>query len=146
MKLEWLLWLASILPGNAQEHVCLATTVYLEARDQSVLGQTAVAEVVLRRRENGRWGGNVCQVVMQHKQFAPAFMSKQFRIRHWRAWDRAWRISGDALAMWNLPVKIRRQVVPGADHFYAHNLVRPAWAQGEPVAVIQDHSFYRVGL
>jgi spore germination cell wall hydrolase CwlJ-like protein len=146
MKLDWLLWLASILPGSAQDQVCLATTIYLEARDQPVLGQTAVAEVVLRRRDSGRYGKDVCSVVMQHKQFAPAFMSKQFRIRHIKAYDRAWKIAADTLAMWSLPVAVRKQVAPGADHFYAHNLVQPAWASAESVAVIGDHSFVRVGL
>jgi hypothetical protein len=34
--------------------------------------------------------------------------------------------------------------VPGASHFAAHNLVTPSWASSEPVAVIGDHSFYRV--
>ena len=146
MKLAWLLWLASILPGHGQDQVCLATTVYLEARDQPAMGQTAVAEVVLRRRDSGRYGQGVCDVVMQHKQFAPAFMSKQFRIRNFKAWDRAWKIASDTLAMWMLPANIRKQVAPGADHFYAHNLVQPQWARGEPVAVIGGHSFFRVGL
>jgi spore germination cell wall hydrolase CwlJ-like protein len=146
MKLAWLLWLASILPGHGQDQVCLATTIYLEARDQPVLGQTAVAEVVLRRRDSGRYGRGVCDVVMQHKQFAPAFMSKQFRIRNAKAFDRAWKIAADTLAMWSLPAAVRKQVAPGADHFYAHNLVQPAWASAQPVAVIGGHSFVRVGL
>ncbi|HET7842706.1 MAG TPA: cell wall hydrolase [Xanthomonadales bacterium] len=145
MKLAWLLWLASILPGHGQDQVCLATTIYLEARDQPALGQTAVAEVVLRRRDSGRYGQGVCDVVMQHKQFAPSFMSKQFRIRNFKAWDRAWKIASDTLAMWSLPASVRKQVAPGADHFYAHNIVQPQWG-GTTVAVIGGHSFVRVGL
>ena len=145
MKLAWLLWLASILPGNAQEQTCLATTIYLEARDQPALGQMAVAEVVMRRRETGRWGKSACNVVMGRKQFAPAFMSPNTPIKSPRAWDRAWAIAGQTLKMWAQPAVKRKQVVPGADHFFAHNVVdAPAWAQGEPVAVIGGHSFYRV--
>lgn len=145
MKLGFLLWLASILPGNVQEQTCLATTIYLEARDQPALGQVAVAEVVMRRRETGRWGKSACNVVMGRKQFAPAFMSSDTPIRHPKAWDRAWRIAGQSLTMWSLPAVKRSLVVPGADHFFAHDVVStPAWAQGEPVAVIGGHSFYRV--
>jgi spore germination cell wall hydrolase CwlJ-like protein len=146
MKLSFLMWLATLLPGHAQEQLCLATTVYLEARDQSQLGQFAVAEVVLRRRENGRWGKNVCGVVTQSRQFAPSMMSSNYNIGNFKAFHRAWQIAGNALAMWSLPPVYRTQVVPGADHFVALNIAQPAWAQGEPVAVIGDHSFYRVGM
>lgn len=56
MELSFLMWLASLLPPAQAEPLCLATTVYLEARDQSELGQRAVAEVALRRRDSGQWG------------------------------------------------------------------------------------------
>ena len=39
MKLSMLLWAASLLPQPTADHICLATTVYLEARDQPVRGQ-----------------------------------------------------------------------------------------------------------
>src|SRR5690606_13418336 len=45
MKLAWILWIANLLPQPAADSLCLATTVYLEARNQSELGQMAVAEV-----------------------------------------------------------------------------------------------------
>jgi spore germination cell wall hydrolase CwlJ-like protein len=147
MKLGLLLWLASFLPLHAQDQVCLATTVYLEARDQSTLGQVAVAEVALRRRERGLWGKSVCEVVLKHKQFAPAYTSKDFRIRNNKAWNRAWQVARDALAMWREPSARRQLVVPGADHFFAHNLVQPSWATGRKVsAVIGDHTFVSLGL
>jgi len=147
MTLGLLLWMAALMPQPVHEQTCLAATVYLEARDQSMLGQAAVAEVVLRRRDSGRWGRTTCDVVLTHKQFAPAFTARGFRFKSEKAWDRAWKIAGDAIAMWNLPARSRTQVVPGADHFYAHNVVNaPEWANGDPIAVIGDHTFYRVGL
>ena len=118
MKLAWLLWLASILPGNAQEQTCLATTIYLEARDQPALGQMAVAEVVMRRRETGRWGKSACNVVMGRKQFAPAFMSPNTPIKNPKAWDRAWNIAGQTLTMWAQPAVKRKQVVPGTSALF----------------------------
>ena len=55
MKLAWILWLSQVLPQPAADSLCLSTTVYLEARDQSARGQQAVAEVALRRRAGGYW-------------------------------------------------------------------------------------------
>ena len=45
MKLAWILWLSQLMPQPAADSLCLSTTVYLEARDQSLRGQEAVAEV-----------------------------------------------------------------------------------------------------
>ena len=45
MKLAWILWLSQLLPQPAADSLCLSTTVYLEARDQTLRGQQAVAEV-----------------------------------------------------------------------------------------------------
>ena len=146
MKLAWLLWLASVLPGPTEERVCLAATVYLEARDQPELGQRAVAEVAFRRFASTKHGDSLCDVVKARKQFAPGIVSPNYRVRAGRAWDRAWEVAGTALAMWTRPRNERDEVVPGADHFYAHNLVQPAWAPEVPLAVIGDHAFVRLGL
>ena len=53
MKLSALLWMASVLPSHLADQTCLATTVYLEARSEPTIGQYAVAEVALRRRDRG---------------------------------------------------------------------------------------------
>jgi len=71
MKLAWILWLSQLLPQPAADSLCLSTTVYLEARDQTLRGQQAVAEVALRRLDSGLWGDSMCQVVTARKQFAP---------------------------------------------------------------------------
>lgn len=145
MKLGWILWLASIMGGTVQDQTCLATTVYLEARDQPIEGQYAVAEVALRRRETGRWGASVCEVVKSSRQFAPTLLPTDYPVRNIRAWQRAWKVAGNSLHNWRLPPEHRRLYVPGADHFFAHHVVRPGWLEyGVPVAVIGDHSFYRV--
>lgn len=146
MTLATLFWIAALIGGPVKEQTCLAATIYLEARDQSTRGQWAVAEVALRRLERGRWGGSICEVVKARGQFAPTLVPATTRIDHPEAWDKAWQVAGRAMAMWQRPVAERRQIVPGADHFFAHNVVRspPSWAQTEPVAVIGDHTFVRV--
>ena len=144
MKLALLLWLAQALPQPVADPLCLATTVYLEARNQSELGQQAVAEVALRRLESGRWGDSVCAVVTAPKQFAPTLVSPEFRFKNLKAWNKAVEVAFDSLRQWSQPDPYRLQVVPGADHFYADHIAPPDWARGVPVAQIGDHRFYRV--
>ena len=144
MKLSFLLWLAQILPQPAADPLCLATTVYLEARDQSELGQRAVAEVALRRQESGRWGGSVCEVVTARRQFAPGIVHPGLRVKNLQAWEKAVRIAFEAQRDWRLPPGERREVVPGASHFAALSIASPAWGSAPQVAKIGDHTFVRV--
>jgi len=144
MKLALVLWLASVMPQPVADPLCLATTIYLEARNQSVLGQRAVAEVALRRLESGRWGDTVCAVVTAPKQFAPTLVSPEYQIKNVKAWNRAVEIAFRSQKVWTLPSQRRPLVVPGADHFHVQDIARPQWAKGEPVAHIGDHMFYQV--
>jgi spore germination cell wall hydrolase CwlJ-like protein len=144
MKLSFILWLAHILPQPAAEPLCLATTVYLEARNQSELGQRAVAEVALRRRDSGLWGDSVCEVVLARKQFAPTIVNPGLRMKNLDAWREAVQVAFEAQKDWSLPPGERSEVVPGASHFAALDLANPAWADSQKVATIGDHTFFRV--
>jgi spore germination cell wall hydrolase CwlJ-like protein len=144
MKLAWILWLASILPPQAADSLCLSTTLYLEARDQSVLGQRAVAEVALRRADSGLWGDSVCDVVTARKQFAPTIVSPRTRLTNTEAWSRAVTIALESQHNWALPAGERKEVVPGASHFLAHAIASPSWRNAYQVATIGDHTFLRV--
>jgi len=144
MKLSFLLWLASLLPQPAADPLCLATTVYLEARDQSELGQRAVAEVALRRQEDGRWGDSVCAVVTAPKQFAPTIVNPNLRLKNLEAWQRAVDVAFRTQKDWQQPVAQRHEVVPGASHFAALGVAQPAWRNAPEVARIGSHTFFRV--
>jgi spore germination cell wall hydrolase CwlJ-like protein len=144
MKLAWILWLANVMPQPAADQLCLATTVYLEARNQSHLGQRAVAEVALRRLERGTWGKSLCEVVTAPKQFAPTLVSPDYRLANLAAWNRAVGVAMQSRSDWSQPYPQRKQVVPGADHFVALGIANPDWARGVPVATIGDHTFYKV--
>ena len=143
MKLSFLLWLVSILPQPAADHVCLATTVYLEARSESQVGQMAVAEVAMRRRENGRWGNTVCDVVRSPGQFALTTTKSSYSIVNPVAWRKAWQVADRTIAMWTLPNDRRRFIVPDADHFILADSTS-SWSKGTPLTTIGAHSFYRV--
>jgi len=124
--------------------MCLATTIYLEARNQPLDGQWAIAEVALRRRDSGRYGSQLCDVLKQPKQFALTLVSPERSISDWRAFCSSWGITVDALRNWQLPVSKRRLVVPGADHFLAYERVSASWASGAPLHIIGDHGFYQI--
>ena len=144
MKLAWILWLASILPPQAADSLCLSATLYLEARDQSTQGQQAVAEVALRREDSGLWGDSMCQVVTARKQFAPTIVSPQTRLSNTEAWAQAVTIAIEAEQNWALPDGQRKEIVPGASHFLAHNIASPSWRNAYQVATIGGHTFFKV--
>lgn len=144
MKLAWILWLASALTPQAADSLCLSTTLYLEARDQSLKGQQAVAEVALRRRDSGLWGDTVCDVVTARKQFAPTIVSPGTRLNNTEAWAEAVTVALEAERNWALPAGERKEIVPGASHFLAHAIASPSWRNAYQVATIGDHTFLRV--
>ena len=144
MKLAWILWLSQILPQPAADSLCLSTTVYLEARDQTLRGQQAVAEVALRRRDSGLWGDSTCSVVTARKQFAPTLVSPGTTLKNNDAWAEAVNVAFAAERNWALPAAERTEVVPGASHFAALSIAQPNWSSAPAVATIGDHTFFRV--
>ena len=144
MKLVWILWLSQLMPQPAADSLCLSTTLYLEARDQSLRGQQAVAEVIMRRRDSGIWGDDLCSVVTARKQFAPTIVSPDTRINNNDAWAEAVDVAMDSERNWALPPGERKEVVPGASHFAALSLASPSWRTAYQVATIGDHTFFKV--
>ncbi|QHB70306.1 cell wall hydrolase [Stenotrophomonas rhizophila] len=144
MKLAWILWLSQLLPQPAADSLCLSTTVYLEARDQTLRGQQAVAEVALRRLDSGLWGDSMCKVVTARKQFAPTIVAPGTQLGNADAWQEAMTVAFDAERNWALPVGERKEIVPGASHFAALSIANPSWRNAYQVATIGDHTFYRV--
>jgi spore germination cell wall hydrolase CwlJ-like protein len=144
VKLAWILWLASVLPPQTADSLCLSATLYLEARDQSVRGQKAVAEVALRREESGLWGDSMCDVVTARKQFAPTLVPSGTRLSNTEAWAQAVTVALEAEQNWALPPGERKEIVPGASHFLAHSIASPSWRNAYQVATIGDHTFLRV--
>ena len=143
MKLSMLLWMASVLPSPVADQTCLATTVYLEACSEPTIGQYAVAEVAMRRRDRGMYGKSICEVVKSPRQFAITTTPQNFEVTDLVAWNKAWKIAGDSINNWNLPKSERLVYVPQADHF-ATVAVSPAWSSSRVVRTIGDHAFYAV--
>ena len=116
--------------------MCLAMNVYHEARDQSIAGQVAVAQVTMNRVESEDFPNDVCSVVHQHKQFSWYWDGKSDVPRESRAWMRAQMVAKGVLA------GSGHSDLDGVLHYHALT-VKPYWtAKMQLVAQIGDHVFY----
>lgn len=136
----------------AEALMCMALNMYHEAKNQSMLGQVAVGQVVMNRVKDERFPDTVCEVVKQaitykgtnkpvlHKcQFSwycdgksdePKVDSKQWR----RALDYAHIVMSGTIVL---------DVTEGATHYHA-TYVRPSWAKTKTRTTrIDRHIFYR---
>lgn len=121
---------------------CLAKNIYHEARNESLVGKYAVAQVTLNRMNNVSYPDTVCKVVMDPYQFSWA---NDRKIRWTRpkgaAWDEAIEISEDVI--------LRGKRVAGLEHalFYHANYVRPRWRDPKSkIAQVGNHIFYASAL
>ena len=121
-----------------EEEECLAGAVYFEARGESLLGQLAVAEVVLNRASSGRYPTTLCEVVLQPWQFS--FVNATGRIpeanRSSEAWHKAVAIA--RIATEKVAGKLDDDVL-----WYHADYVAPSWGQRlDKVDKIGTHIFY----
>lgn len=122
---------------------CLQQNIYFEARNQSILGQRAVAWVTLNRMADDRYPDTVCGVVWQPKQFSWTHDGKPDRPAHneQAEWEKAEFIARSVMRRWAMD---QQSPVEDADHYHA-DYVTPNWAdQGELIATVDNHLFYRV--
>lgn len=115
--------------------ICLARTVYAEARSESVEGQVAVAYVAVARAESSAHPDSICDVVLESNQFATSSMDVP---QNWEAYQKAMLVALDVLS--------GKAVNPaeGATYFYAYKLTTPYWADDfTQVAQIGGHRFMK---
>ena len=114
---------------------CLAGAVYFESRGESLVGQLAVAHVVLNRAQSGRFPTSLCGVVHQKSQFSFVRGGKMPAVRNGAQWNNAVAIAQIARdGSW-------KNHAPGALFFHA-NYVSPGWRKTR-IAQIDNHIFYR---
>lgn len=124
--------------------MCLALNVYHEARSDDMLGQYAVAHVVMNRVQHDRWPDDVCSVVHQgyhkgkHKcQFSWYCDGKSDTPHDPEAWAWAVLVAYDVL----------QSRVPDptydATHYHA-TYVKPYWADHyKQTVTLGSHIFYK---
>jgi N-acetylmuramoyl-L-alanine amidase len=114
---------------------CLATSIYFESKGEPLAGQLAVAQVVLNRAKQKRFGASVCGVVTQPGQFSFVRGGRLPDVDEGKATYRtAVAVAKVALAeAWDSPA-------PQALYFNAR---RAPFAGKTRVASIGNHVFYR---
>lgn len=114
---------------------CLAIAIYFESKGEPLDGQLAVAQVILNRVEDGRFGRDICDVVKAPKQFSFVSAGRLPSVGSTAQWATAQAVAVIAKAgAW-------REVVPNATHFHATR-VSPGWRLTR-VATVGRHVFYR---
>ncbi len=134
---------ADPIPHN--EMTCLAEAVYYEARGESLEGQRAVAEVVLRRTRDHRFPNTVCGVVYQgaHKRNACQFSFACDGIGHGRRDKLAWKRAVEVAQYETIGEGRLVDSTAGAQYFHTTH-VNPPWARRFiRTAKIGTHIFYR---
>ena len=135
----------------AEALFCLALNVYHEAKNQSMIGQIAVAQVVMNRVYDERYPNTICEVVEQ----GPTYSWKpDFPVRN--RCQFSWYCDGKSdkareKKAWSVALKVAKGVyygnlddfVEGATHYHAY-YVNPSWAETKTyITRIDDHIFYR---
>ena len=132
--------------------MCLALNTYHEAKNQSMIGQLATAQVVMNRVADSRYPNTVCEVVKQ----GPKYKGSDVPVRHkcqfsWfcdgksdepRRDSKEWFKAQD-YARIVLSGRIALDVTEGATHYHA-TYVKPSWAKTKTRTTrIESHIFYR---
>lgn len=122
--------------------VCLTIAIYYEARSEPVMGQYAVAEVILNRVVSPRFPGSVCEVVTQDLgpgqhdcQFAFYCDGKPEVMRNRRAMEQALAVARSVLD--------DPSFFTGGALFYHTDWVSPSWSKSmTPIVMIGSHIFF----
>jgi len=135
---------------DEQTH-CLALNIYHESRSESMVGQYAVADVVLNRVASSRYPNTVCGVVKQSRlwdgypvrdqcQFSWYCDGKPDTPTESDAWHRS-----QTIATFMIYDDKYRGITEGATHYHT-NYVDPYWNSSMVfIGRIGDHLFYKEG-
>ena len=125
---------------------CLTEAVYFEARGENLLGQVAVAEVILNRVDSKSYPNSVCGVIQQGQskrngcQFSFICDGKVEHIGDRDAFEELGKVA------WVMLQGKPRILTGQATHYHAASVL-PRWAKRlVRTARIGEHIFYRQGL
>lgn len=120
----------------SKDEECLAGAIYFEAKNQSLEGQHAVAEVILNRTGSGRFPSSICGVVYQPSQFS---FIRGGRMPSTNRNSTAWH---EAVAVARVALEDRWETAASDALFFHATHVSPRWRL-KRVATIGNHIFYR---
>lgn len=126
-----------------RQEMCIAQAVYFEARSEPLVGQIAIAEVILNRIADHRYPDTACDVVFQNQQrkhrcqFSFACDGLPDRPTNTAAWEKSLKVV--ALVMKGE----RSGVAKRATHYHA-SYVSPGWSERlSKLGQVGSHIFYR---
>lgn len=123
---------------------CMTEAIYYEAGGESFEGKKAVAQVILNRKQDGRFPDNVCDIVYE-KTYRPgrtfcqfSWVCQQYR----RAIDEiAWRESKYVAKIALTSDIIHVNLADNKALFFHSTSVRPGWNYNK-ISQIGNHVFY----
>ena len=128
---------------GGKEWKCLTDALYFEARGESIMGQFAVAEVIVNRASSSRFPDTVCGVVNQGAnksryrcQFTYMCDGLLESVNDKSSYARAGKIA--RMTLWNVNINLTN----GALYYHAKS-VNPSWAKKlARTGIIGGHKFY----
>jgi N-acetylmuramoyl-L-alanine amidase len=143
--------LSILMSVASPEMECLAKNIYFESRNQSRLGQIAVAQVTLNRVTDLRYPDTVCDVVEQGVKNRDGSMRRHMCQFSWycdglpdnplneEMWAQSYERAYEATEMYYQGIDI----TDGSTHYHTQN-VDPHWAPSLIKTMrVDDHIFYR---
>ncbi|MEM6932610.1 MAG: cell wall hydrolase [Pseudomonadota bacterium] len=130
---------------RTQDWACMTEALYFEARGETLVGQLAVAEVILNRVDSRHYPNSVCGVVRQGENSGKGCQfSYRCDGRSDAMVEKGAREQVGQVAWVMLQGKPR--ILTGAATHYHTRAVRPRWSKKlVRTARIGDHIFYRLG-
>ena len=133
------------------ELACMATAIYFEARGEPMVGQVAVAQVIMSRVYDERYPNTICEVVKQGYYYSwnPEIpIPDKCQFSFWCD-GKPENIKDEDAYFWATEVAQAVMVgtlydtTQGATHYHAY-YVQPSWSKKFTQTVrINDHIFYR---
>tara|TARA_R100000988_G_scaffold103003_1_gene80332 strand:- start:561 stop:983 length:423 start_codon:yes stop_codon:yes gene_type:complete len=130
--------------------MCLALNVYFEARNQSLEGQLAVAQVVVNRTIDDRYPDTLCEVVYDARTYSSGFPKRHQCQFSWYCDGKSDKPTDKAAFERAMQITIYlmksnvSDITNGATHYHTLQVL-PFWAEGKnPTAIIGNHIFYRL--
>ena len=116
---------------------CLAKNIYYEAGVEDWHGKIAVAQVTFQRRNLGKWGKTICDVVYAKNQFSWTLDKKKAHvIPSGPLWEASEKAARDFLAGYRIKDL-------AADHYHGDYIKEPKWAKKmKKQTKIGRHIFY----
>lgn len=126
---------------NEKDITCLANAIYFEARGESTIGKTAVAQVIINRTKDERFPSTVCDVVKEKDRIKGvercqfSWYCRKVKIEDIKLYHESHRI-----ATLFINHKITNEQVKNALFFHSTG-VNPRWKRKQ-VARIENHIYY----